>query len=334
MILDVQISLWDAFGHILRQVDCRWRFPEKGENFKDSGSSTPEFMFEYTDPSLWGEVYSNMTSGVLELKLYEVHFADKFSGAMLARRRRTCLQSVPSAVSTPMLRSRKPSTPMPSLQGEGYLAYLRVDIRGLTEKITNWYNIPNWLFKIPNLGYFIQGFPHTKRLWTFFKWKPCYGRNLEFSFLSIFIILNDIEELTIVFLDFHLFWVQGWLNWFVYITTNYSHCPLNSLSVPAKSPICMSPNTLPSCFTSTSPSAATTSMSGSQQAGAWSGLPAAWPCHTPFSLGRWPPPWTTCSWGLAAPPGAAEMSIVSFHINILAAVESCAEAEKVHSLTV
>ena len=46
-------------------------------------------MFEYTDPSLRGEVYSNMNSGVLELKLHEVHFADKFSGAELARRRRT-----------------------------------------------------------------------------------------------------------------------------------------------------------------------------------------------------------------------------------------------------
>ena len=42
-----------------------------------------------------------MNSGVLELKLHEVHFADKFSGAELARQRRTCLQSAPSAVSTP-----------------------------------------------------------------------------------------------------------------------------------------------------------------------------------------------------------------------------------------
>ena len=57
---------------------------------------------EFTDPSLRGEVNSNMNSGVLELKLHEVHFADKFSGAELARRRRTCLQSAPSAVSTPM----------------------------------------------------------------------------------------------------------------------------------------------------------------------------------------------------------------------------------------
>ena len=36
-------------------------------------------MFKYTDPSLWGEVYLNMNSGVLELKLHKVHFADKYS---------------------------------------------------------------------------------------------------------------------------------------------------------------------------------------------------------------------------------------------------------------
>ena len=34
-------------------------------------------MFEFTDPSLRGEVNSNMHSGVLELKLHEVHFAEK-----------------------------------------------------------------------------------------------------------------------------------------------------------------------------------------------------------------------------------------------------------------
>ena len=70
----------------------------------------------------------------------------------------------------------------------------------------------------------------------------------------------------------------------------------------------------PSCSTSTSPSAATTSMSGSQQAGAWPGLPAARPCPSPLSLGSWPPPWTTCPWDSAAPPCAAEMSNISFQI--------------------
>ena len=43
-------------------------------------------MFEYKNPSLRGEVYSNMNSGVLELKVHEVHFAVKFSRAELARR--------------------------------------------------------------------------------------------------------------------------------------------------------------------------------------------------------------------------------------------------------
>ena len=68
------------------------------DNFTASGSGTPEFMFEYTDPSLQREVYSNMTSGVLELKLHEVYFADKFFGAKLARQIITCIQSVMSAV--------------------------------------------------------------------------------------------------------------------------------------------------------------------------------------------------------------------------------------------
>ena len=62
------------------------------------------------------------------------------------------------------------------------------------------------------------------------------------------------------------------------------------------------------------PSAATTSMSGSKQPGAWPGLTAALPCPTPLSLGNWPPPWTTCPWGSEAPPGAREMSIVQFQI--------------------
>ena len=46
---------------------------EKGENFTDSVSSTPKFMFEFTDPSLQGEVNSNMNWVVLELKLHKLH---------------------------------------------------------------------------------------------------------------------------------------------------------------------------------------------------------------------------------------------------------------------
>ena len=90
-----------------KRPSFRWSSPEKGENFTDSASSTIKFMFEYTDPSLRGEVYSNMNFGVLELKLHEVHFADKFSGAELARRRRACLQSARSAVSNVQFQMRR-----------------------------------------------------------------------------------------------------------------------------------------------------------------------------------------------------------------------------------
>ena len=86
---------------------------------KRGRTSPTQFMFEYTDPSLQGEVYSNMNLGVLELRLHKVHFGDKFSEAELARRRRPCLPSAISAVSTPMSTRRSPSTPMPSLQGKG-----------------------------------------------------------------------------------------------------------------------------------------------------------------------------------------------------------------------
>ena len=111
-ISTVNSTLWDespmvsaAIQGIVNQIETKhleWSSPEKVEGFTDSDSSTPQFMFEYTNPSLRGEVYSTMNSGVLELKLHKVHFADRFSGAELARQRRTCLQSTPSAVSTPM----------------------------------------------------------------------------------------------------------------------------------------------------------------------------------------------------------------------------------------
>ena len=86
---------------------------------------------------------------------------------------------------------------------------------------------------------------------------------------------------------FFLFRLQKWLDQCVYITTNHNCCLLNCSSVPAESPICRSPNTLFSCSTSTSPSAATTSMPGRKQLGAWPGLPAARPCLTPpFQIKR------------------------------------------------
>ena len=68
-----------VFLTILTLIDEYFRrsSPEKGENFTDSGSSTPKF--KYTQ-----EVYLNMNSGVLELKLHKVHFGDKFSEASRA----------------------------------------------------------------------------------------------------------------------------------------------------------------------------------------------------------------------------------------------------------
>ena len=79
----------------------------------------------------------------------------------------------------------------------------------------------------------------------FFWVKSCYWRNFQAVFLPISFILNDIEESAIRLSDFYIFRVQRWLNRFVYITTNHSCCPLNCPSVPAKSPICRSPNTFP-----------------------------------------------------------------------------------------
>ena len=67
------VMYWSQSKNLdLNWMDCRWSSPEKGENFTDSASSTPEFMFEYTHPSLRGEVCSSMNLGVLELKLHEV----------------------------------------------------------------------------------------------------------------------------------------------------------------------------------------------------------------------------------------------------------------------
>ena len=133
-------------------------------------------------------------------------------------------------------------------------------------------------------------------------WRVCYQRGLPR------LVLSDVEESKIRFPEFQLFRVPIWLNQFVYITTNHSCCPLNCSSVLAKSPICRSPNTYSSCSTTTSPSAAVTSMLSSKQLGAWQGLPATRPCPTPLSQGSWPPLSTTCPWGSAAPTGTRVLS--------------------------
>ena len=95
MILVIQESWSDlVLSHSLRFRGESW--------LTVSHTLVATLKIKFTDPSLQGEVNSNMNLGVLELKLHEVHFSVKFSGAELARRRRTCLQSAPSAVSTPM----------------------------------------------------------------------------------------------------------------------------------------------------------------------------------------------------------------------------------------
>ena len=57
------------------------KFSWKGGKLHRLSFKYTKLMFEFTDPSLRGEVNSNMNLGVLELKLHSVHFADKFSGA-------------------------------------------------------------------------------------------------------------------------------------------------------------------------------------------------------------------------------------------------------------
>ena len=96
-----------------------------------------------------------------------------------------------------------------------------------------------------------------KKFWSFF---VC-------QYLLFWVILKNQQS------DFHIFTFSkckdDLTNRFVFITTNRSCCPLNCSSVQAKSPICRSPNCLAFSSTSSSPSAATTSMSGSKQP--WAG---------------------------------------------------------------
>ena len=59
-------------------------------------------MFKFNYASLNGEVNWRKNSGVIELKLQEVHFANNFSKDKLAWLEITCLQNAPHAVSTSM----------------------------------------------------------------------------------------------------------------------------------------------------------------------------------------------------------------------------------------
>ena len=63
-------------------------------------------------------------------------------------------------------------------------------------------------------------------------------------------------------------------------------------------------------------------MSGRKNPGDWPGAPGAQPCPTPLTLGSWPPPWTPCPWGSAAPPGTGEISLFPFQIKCF---RSCGE---------
>ena len=71
--------------------------------------------------SLQGEVYSNMNMGAFELTLQKLHTADKFSGAKLARQRRTCPQSAPNAVSTPHVNKEVAKYPDAKIARQGVL---------------------------------------------------------------------------------------------------------------------------------------------------------------------------------------------------------------------
>ena len=66
----------------------------------------------------------NMYSGVLEMKLHEVHFADKFSGAELAEAGENLSAKCTECSFNPNVNEEVSKYPMRNLQGEGYLAYL------------------------------------------------------------------------------------------------------------------------------------------------------------------------------------------------------------------
>ena len=76
--------------------NCNWynsnEYIPQVQLHRSSCLRTPIPACEESCTQTWTQVY-------LELKRCKVHFADYFSGAKLARRRRTCLQSAPSAVS-------------------------------------------------------------------------------------------------------------------------------------------------------------------------------------------------------------------------------------------
>ena len=96
----------------------------RAENITYSVSSTPRFIFKFSNLDLRGEVNLNMNLGVLELKMQEVHFNNKLSKAKFAGLGTTCLQIASSAVSTLMSTKKMAKYPDADLVRHGVLCYL------------------------------------------------------------------------------------------------------------------------------------------------------------------------------------------------------------------
>ena len=134
-----------------------------------------------------------------------------------------------------------------------------------------------------------QGFAYTERLWTFFEWKLCYWQ----VFFPILNILSNIEESTTDFQNF-----------------TFSECKDDLIGLFTSQPITVIALSTASACQPRAPSAGAPTLCPfypHQQ------VPQQ-PCPTPLTPGSWPPPWTTCPWGSAAPPGSRDMSIVPFQI--------------------
>ena len=156
-------------------------------------------------------------------------------------------------------------------------------------------------WKAKNTTALTKEFAYNKRLWTFFLTENHVTEEMLKFFLPIFIIFNDIEESTISFSDFHLCLHHNQLQL----------SPSQLFQCAGHEPQLQEPQHFVLLLHINQP---ISSMSGSQQAWTWPGLPTARPCPTPLSLRGWPPSCTTYPWGSAAPAGCAEMSIVSFQI--------------------
>ena len=135
----------------------------------------------------------------------------------------------------------------------------------------------------------------------FFRLKTMLRKKCWSFFCQYLLFFKDIEESTISFSDFHLCLHHNQLQL----------SPSQLFQCAGHEPQLQEPQHFVLLLHINQP---ISSMSGSQQAWTWPGLPTARPCPTPLSLRGWPPSCTTYPWGSAAPAGCAEMSIVSFQI--------------------